>query len=285
MPTERPIGRLSILGLGLMGGSLARAVSALEVAERVTGWSPESTERDAALTTGAVGFAAASWRQAVSDADLVVLAMPLQACVRLLRDVGDAAPAHATLTDLASLNAPLARVASQCGLDHRWVGGHPMAGGELSGFWASRADLFEGATVWISPASREPEAEARVRAVERMWAAVGGQPRRIEAREHDRMMALVSHLPQLTSNALAEALQGAGIDRARLGPGGRDMTRLSGSSPEMWGELLQHASPELIAGLRMLGDAAVRLADALEAGDVGSVTALMRRTKAWKGRG
>ncbi len=265
-----------------MGGSLARAVSGLEVAERVTGWSPESTERDAALTTGAVGFAAASWRQAVSDADLVVLAMPLQACVRLLREVGDAAPSHATLTDVASLKAPLERVARRTGLSGRWVGAHPMAGAETSGFWASRADLYEGATIWIAPGSEEPGAEARVRAVERMWSAVGGVPRRMEADAHDALMASASHLPQLVANALASALAGAGVDPVRLGPGGRDMTRLAGSAPEMWAELLRHAAPELISGLRSVGETTARIADALEKGDVDSVAELMRRTRAWR---
>ncbi|MDX1495621.1 MAG: prephenate dehydrogenase/arogenate dehydrogenase family protein, partial [Longimicrobiales bacterium] len=148
-PSEGPLGRVAVLGLGLMGGSLARGVSMLGLARRVTGWSPRSTERDAALTAGAVTLAAADWSEAVSDADLVVLAVPLGPAVELVQEVRDAIPASATLTDVVSLKAPVEAAVRRSGLEDQWVGSHPMVGGEASGFWASRSDLYQGATVWV----------------------------------------------------------------------------------------------------------------------------------------
>ena len=281
MQPEKPVGRMAVLGLGVMGGSLARAVSSLGVAERVVGWSPESTERDAALTTGAVSLAAASWREAVSDADLVVLAVPPRAAVELAAALGDQMPAHATLTDVTSLKQPLERAAADAGLAERFVGAHPMAGAETSGFWASRGDLYEAATVWVVPGGA---AESRIASVERLWSAVGARARRIEAGKHDSLMAVASHLPQLTSNALAHVIEGAGVSWTDLGPGGQDMTRLAASSAEMWTDLLRFASPELISGLRALGSAAQAIADDLKSGEVDGIERLMRSTKAWKGR-
>jgi prephenate dehydrogenase len=278
-PAERPLGRVAILGLGLMGGSVARAVSGLDLAERVVGWSPESTERDAALTTGAVTFAAGRWHEAVADADLVILAAPLEATRRLLGELAEAAPAAATLTDVASLKAPVARVAEEVGLTERWVGSHPMAGAETSGFWASRADLFQGARVWTVHRGAEPEHR---RTVERLWTGLGATPRDIAAEEHDRLMASASHLPQLLANALAEVLERAGVSPEQLGPGGRDMTRLAGSDPRMWGDLLAHASPALAGGLRGVAQAAQRLADLVEGGDVEGIERVMRRSRAWR---
>lgn len=278
---ERPLGRVAVLGLGLIGGSLARAITGLDLAERVTGWSPQSTERDAALTSGALAFAASDWRHAVSDAHLVLIAAPLRATCRLLADLNGVMSDDATVSDVAGLKVPVAEAASEAGLASMWVGSHPMAGGERSGFWASRADLFENARVWTVALEAPPE---RVALVERLWSAIGATPQAIGAEEHDRLMALVSHLPQLLANALADVQEQQGIRAAQLGPGGEDMTRLAESNPEVWIELLEHAGPTLPGGLRGVARSADRLADLLEAGDLESVARVMSRTRAWKQR-
>lgn len=276
---ERPIGRVSILGLGLMGGSLARAITALEIADRVTGWSPRSTERDAALTAGAVGFASADWRQAVGDADLVILAVPLGPAVEMLPEIVAATPSTTTLSDVVSLKQPLAEVAGSAAAAERWVGAHPMVGGAASGFWASRADLYQGARVWLVPGGASESHRSRV---EGLWQAVGATTAEVGAEEHDRGMALASHLPQLVSNALAAVLADEGVAPSDLGPGGRDMTRLSSSSPTMWLDLFAHAGPDLVRGLRAVGREADRLADYVETLDLAELSSVMRRTAMWK---
>lgn len=280
-PADRPLGRLAVLGLGLMGGSLARGVSSLELADRVTGWSPRSTERDAALTARAVTLAAADWREAVADADVVVLAIPLDPAVELLDALGEATPKRATLTDVVSLKAPLEAAARRAGLADRWVGCHPMTGGESSGFWASRADLYRGARVWTVPGGASAE---HLRRVERLWRGLGAETDVIDADEHDRLMALASHLPQLVSNALAGVLGEKEIDVDELGPGGRDMTRLAASSPDVWLDLLARSSPELVDGLRAMGRELTRMADLVETLDLAALQALMRRTRIWAER-
>ncbi len=280
IPSERPLGRVAVLGLGVMGGSIARAITGLGVAERVTGWAPESTERDAALTARAITFAAAEWESAVADADLVVVAVPLRATVQLLEAMPEHIGEDAVVTDVASLKVPVAEAVERRGLAGRWVGSHPMAGSESSGFWASRSDLFEGARVWTVAGGAS---EHSVQATRRLWTTVGARPRRIEAADHDRLMALASHLPQLSANALAVVLEQAGIAPGQLGPGGTDATRLAGSSPDMWVDLLEHASPTLIGGLRSMGYTLERLAELLERGDLDAVDRLMRQTRTWKG--
>jgi prephenate dehydrogenase len=282
MPTDPPLGRLAVLGLGIMGGSLARAVSSLGLAKAVTGWSPEATERDAALTAGAVSAAPATWREAISGADLVVLAAPLQGCLALLAALPEGLEPDATVTDVTSLKLPVAEAARAAGLEDRWIGSHPMTGSESSGFWASRAELYEGATVWITSADGSQARGAHRQVVERLWASLGGRPRSIGAAEHDRLMALASHLPQLASNALARTLERSDIDPSALGPGGRDMTRLASSSPEMWTDLLRHADPAVVEGLRSLAREADALADLVESGAIEQIGRIMHDTRAWR---
>ena len=287
MPTERPLGRLAVLGLGVMGGSLARAVSSLGLAEEIRGWSPDETEREAARTAGALTSAPGGWREAVSGADLVVLAAPLQGCVSLLGALPEVLPPGATVTDVASLKRPMAEAAIRAGLADRWIGSHPMAGAASSGFRASRAGLYEGATVWLAAAESESESGAGgepARTVERLWSSVGGTPRWIEAAEHDRLMALASHLPQLTANALARTLERSAVDRSALGPGGRDMTRLAGSGAAMWTDLLRYADPALVAGLRSLARDVDDLADLVESGALERLATIMNETRAWTSR-
>ncbi len=274
-----PFDRVAILGLGVMGGSLARALSALDDGPAVVGWSPDEEEREAALAAGAVIAAPSVRADVFADADLVVLATPLRVSCGFMQEIAEQAVTTATISDVVSLKAPLAEAARTAGLVERWVGSHPMAGREASGFAASTADLFVDTRVWTVA---DDSARARIDDVHRLWEAVGAKPEHVDAREHDRVMALVSHLPQLTSNALAGVLADSGIAPSQLGPGARDMTRLGESSSAMWRDLLEHAPPELARGLRALAESSERLADLLESGDVDSIAATMSRTARWR---
>jgi prephenate dehydrogenase len=115
-----------------------------------------------------------------------------------------------------------------------------------------------------------------------MWEAVGAVPRETEAAVHDRLMLKVSHVPQVTANALATLLAEAGVGQAQLGPGARDMTRLAASSPEMWMDLFRLAGAELPRTVRALGAELERLASTLDRGDMHEMEAIMRRTQAWR---
>jgi prephenate dehydrogenase len=276
---ERPFGSVGILGLGVMGGSLARALAELPERPRVTGWSPKAAEREAARRAGVVHAAPETWREAVADIELLVLAVPLRASCDLLPEIVAATAPTATLSDVASLKAPLMRAVAAAKAESRWVGAHPMAGSEASGFGASSSSLYRGARVWTVAS---PAAQERVRRVHAFWRSLGARPAEIDAEEHDRLMSLASHLPQLTANALATVMMKAGIRPDQLGPGGLDTTRLAASSADLWKDLLAHAAPDLIRGLRELSGAAGRIADMLDRGDVEGVADMMRSTRAWR---
>jgi prephenate dehydrogenase len=271
---------VAVLGLGVMGGSLVRALTEASPRVHRVGWSPSLGERHLALEAGAVDDAPAAWEEAVEEADVVVLALPLEACVGMLAELEGIVPDRATVTDVASLKVPLAHAAARSGLNARWVGAHPMTGSEGTGFEHSDAGLFRGARVWVVAGDAAREHIERVRA---LWRSVGADPADIDGAAHDRLMAWASHLPQLISNALAAELARRGIDPDRLGPGGRDMTRLAGSSPAMWGDLLRHAPEGLPDGLRGVAALLGEMASAVERGDVDALTRRMAETRAWGG--
>ncbi len=271
--------RVAVLGLGLMGGSLVRALARLPDRPFVTGWSPDPAEGEAAHASGALTDAAGSVADAVRGADLVVLATPLGAACSLVGSLAASLRADAVLTDVVSLKGPVADAVRRSGLTGRWVGTHPMCGGEASGFAATRPELYEGAPVWIVPGGAP---EALVAGVEAFWRMLGAEPVRTDAAAHDQLMVVVSHLPQLTANVLARVLADAGVTPDALGPGGRDMTRLAGSSPAMWRELIAHAPGSLPTRLREVAEGARALADRIERGDMDAVEAGMAATRRWR---
>jgi prephenate dehydrogenase len=271
---------VGIIGLGLMGGSLARALTGLPEAPEVVAWSRGQDDLERAREEGVIDHAAERAEEVAEAAALLVYAVPLGAILDMIEAHQAIWPPDAFITDVASLKAPLVQRVRAVGAAERFVGSHPMTGGEASGFGASRADLYRGVPVWITEDTGHPSVRI---AVESLWTTLGARTRIVSADAHDRRMVWVSHLPQLTANALALVLDGENISRGDLGPGGRDMTRLAASSPAVWIDLLRAAGPEVVGALEALVGALHTLTDDLRGGRAADVTALMEATRRWHG--
>lgn len=230
-PRRRPT--VAVVGLGLIGGSLARALS--RAGYPVIGVDRPVVARRA-RASGAVARTVASVDVAAGLSDLLVLAAPPVANLRLLRGLARSRP-ELVVTDVGSVKGPICREADRLGV--AFVGGHPMAGTEGSGFDASSASLFRGRS-WILCPGRRASARA-VAAVRRLARDAGARPVRMSPAEHDRTMAFLSHLPQIVSWALVDAARADPVARRRLsaaGPGFAGMTRLAASPPALWREIL-----------------------------------------------
>jgi prephenate dehydrogenase len=225
--------RLAIVGFGLIGGSIARALAARDAGRwYVTAWSRSNAGARAALADGVIDAVAPSAAAAVAESELVLLAASPLANLDLVARLGPTvAREAATLSDVTSAQVAISRAAAAVpGLHH--VGGHPMAGLEASGYDAARADLFAGRP-WIVTAgvSSRPEDVERVRT---LALACGARPVELGADDHDRLVAAVSHLPMLVAAALAEAVTSSEDwpQAADLSAGGwRDATRLARGDP------------------------------------------------------
>lgn len=244
MPAGFP--EVAVVGLGLVGGSLARALTARGY--RVIGVDRQSVRR-AARRAGAVAATAGAVER-VANADVVVLAAPPSANRTLLRRLARVARPDLVITDVGSVKGPIVRDAGRLGL-RAFVGGHAMAGSERRGFGASSVDLFRDAAWWLVPAS-----DGRAtRAVRTLVRAVGARPRTIDAAAHDRVVAFLSHVPQLTSWALLENARADPVARRFLssaGPGFQDMTRLAHSPRDLWREILHENQAEVERALGVL---------------------------------
>ncbi len=280
---SRPFSKIGIVGLGLMGGSLARALRRLPETPSVVALSNDAVELKKALDLGIVDRTENDPGAFLEGLDLVVYCTPLNATLALLSHHEGLLGPTTAITDVVSLKVPVVEQAQALGLQGRFVGSHPLCGGEGSGFDASREDLYSGSKVWVVPGEAD---STIVGFIEDFWRSLGSKAVSIEAAAHDTLMAVVSHLPQLTANALALTLEDLEVFRTDLGPGGTDMTRLAGSSADVWTDLFEHAPAALNDALVTFEGRLAEIRTLVEAGKGEDLRDLMQKTRAWsKGDG
>lgn len=239
------LGRVVIVGLGLIGGSVVKAlrergepmVSGIDHGDVLA---LANDFIDAGAEPGSNEAA-----ELLASAGLVVLAAPSRIILAHLEATLDALAPSAVLTDTASVKRAIVERASSHPRAARFVPGHPMAGREIGGFEASRADLFEGAPWFLLDAGADEEASA---CVHRLVLTLGARPLRTTAEEHDRAMAIVSHLPHLAASALAELAVDEGV-LPYAGPGFRDTTRIAGGPDAIWRDIFAENRDALIDAL------------------------------------
>lgn len=230
------LGTVAILGPGLIGGSLALALAERGLTRRLMIYARSPRALDEIRTAGVDAELTANPSEAVRDADVVILCVPIDAMAGLVNEIRDALKPTALVTDVGSVKGSVERDLAPL-LENRalWIGSHPMAGSEQGGFVAARADLFEGAAVILTP-TRHTQVEAERRA-EDLWTALGARLTTMSPEKHDQIVAAISHIPHLMAAALVNhAVNCADIELA--GGGFRDTTRVASGSPELWTEIL-----------------------------------------------
>jgi prephenate dehydrogenase len=263
------LSRLAVIGTGLIGASVGLAAKRSGV-EQVAGFDPDPEALRVALERGAVDLAASSLAEAVAGAQLVVVAAPVADLPASVGEVLGLVDKTCTVTDVGSTKSAVFAAGAE---DNRFVGGHPVCGSEAHGPEYARADLFEGATWFLTPhAGTDPD---DYRLLHGFVSSLGAHPVAIDATAHDRLVALTSHLPHALSNLLVNQAGAARIEGheplASAGGSLRDMTRVAGANPRIWVDIfLENADPlrEALAEHRRMIE---QLEMALEAGDASFV--------------
>ncbi len=271
--------RLGIIGLGAIGGSLARQAKRAGV-PKVLGWSPLSSERAAAASQGALDDAPATAREVAHAVDLLVLAAPPAANLDLLASLAPHLQNGALVTDVGSVKRGIVAKAEALGLAARFAGSHPLAGTHRRGFEASRADLFTGAVVYVTATAG---GEGAAREIEHFWETVcGAHAVMVDAERHDAQLAVTSHVPQVVASVLGNYLARRAPPGAGLGPGARDTTRLAASDAALWTEILLLNRDVLLPALRALEEPLGEIERALEAGDATALKAWLATASDWR---
>ena len=270
-PAE-PFRRVAILGVGLIGGSFALALRQHLPQVHVIGFDREPVLLEA-RERGLIHEGVTDIRKAVSEANLVYIALPISTTIELLPQIARHAPAHALVTDAGSTKRAICRAAEKHFAEGvaTFLGGHPMAGKETHGLGEASADLFRGAKYVLigeDVAGAEFAAsETRVEAFVALLEAIGARTIWLDAETHDWAVAIVSHLPQMVAVALsgviAEETDESGLPEALAGPGVREMLRLAGSPYAMWRDIAFTNSDNLKRALDRLAQAIDQLRNQL----------------------
>jgi prephenate dehydrogenase len=253
--TTHLLSRVTILGTGLIGGSFALALRKHTKEMHITGWDRPETVKEAHSRGALDRFIFGDLAPALRDADLVYIALPISVTIDLLPEIARHAPLHALVTDACSTKLRISE--SAAGLfpadgGPLFLGGHPMAGRELSGIAHADAELFRNTTYALIGEGSAPR-EPRVAAFLKLLEKIGARPLWLGAQQHDYAVAVVSHLPQLAAIALGsflyDRLDENGLPITLAGPGLRDSLRLAGSPYSTWRDIVLTNQEYLSAAL------------------------------------
>jgi prephenate dehydrogenase len=226
--------RIAVIGVGLIGGSIGLAARG-RLGATVTGISRRRSALEVALERGAIDRAADTVAAAVADAEAVFVCVPVGLLPETVTEVLAAAPTECVVSDVGSTKRSVVTAID----DERFVGGHPLAGAETTGVEHARADLFDGATWYLTPTART--SGVLYERLHRLLHGLGARPAAIEADTHDAILAAVSHLPHVLANVLvtqaAGALAEGGERLPATGPSFRDATRVAGASSAIWNDI------------------------------------------------
>jgi len=274
--TMTPWNRVTIIGVGLIGGSLGLALKKAGLARMVVGVGHRTASLEEALARGAVDETTLDAAGGVRGSDLVVLATPVGTFREMAARIAPALAAGAIVIDVGSTKAQVVALLEKTVPEGcAFVGCHPVAGSEQRGAAHARADLFQGATCVVTPTARTPK-EALRRVIE-TWAQVGMTVRLLDAAVHDRLLAEVSHLPHVVASALVQAVSGE--SEPLVGPGWADTTRIAGSDPQLWRDILMSNAGEVASALERFQDTLAAFQAALGQGDAARIEALLAESK------
>lgn len=276
------IGRLTIIGVGLIGGSLARALKQAGAVREIVGCGRDEAELQKAVALGVIDRYELTPARAVSGADVVVLAVPLGAMESVMQELAAALAPHTVLTDVGSAKGSVVDAARKVFgvLPAGFVPGHPIAGTEKSGVEASFAELFRRRKVIITPL--ETSSEQAIGTVATMWSHTGAQVVEMSVQHHDHVLAATSHLPHVLAYALVDSL--ARLDETseifQFAAGGfRDFTRIASSDAQMWHDICLANRDEVLAMLELYQRELGSFTELLRAGDSSAILEIFSRAK------
>lgn len=281
------VNNVLIIGVGLIGGSLAKALKERGLAGNVAGYGRRQDQLLLGVKLGILDIAVTDLEQAITQADLIVLAVPTLTIKHYLPLIKKYRKSAAVVTDVASVKGEIANVVNEYfnELPSWFVPGHPIAGSEESGIAASDADLYIDHKVILTP--DENTDIAALKLVTNIWEAVGADVVSMSINEHDKVLAATSHLPHALAYTLVETLSGldANVDIFRFAAGGfRDFTRIASSHPVMWHDIMLANKSSIIDVMESFKVTLNKLEQAIKADDSETIMLMFENAKSARDR-
>jgi prephenate dehydrogenase len=271
--------QLTILGPGLLGGSIGLAARHRQVAGKVVVWARRPEAADEAYRHGAADEATTDLRRAVTGAELLVLATPIGVMQTLAEKIRPFTSPDCVVTDVGSVKYAVVNILT--GIFTKFVGSHPMAGSEQAGLEAARRDLFDGAACILTP--RPDTDSAAQKRVYDFWTKLGCQVRTLSPQEHDEIIARVSHLPHVVAAAVVNVVCSDGAHPLNfVGPGFKDFSRIASGPAEMWTEIALENRHEIGRALDQLIEELGKLRGALHNADAVELKTMLKRAKHYR---
>ncbi|MEO7414022.1 MAG: prephenate dehydrogenase/arogenate dehydrogenase family protein [Opitutaceae bacterium] len=276
------LSQLTILAPGLLGGSVARAARERAVAERIVLWSRRPEARLQLRQQTWCDVAAETPAEAVREASLIVIAAPVDQIVSLTQQIAPHLAAGAIVTDVGSVKGEICRLCHVAMGDRgHFVGAHPMAGSEKTGWENSTAELFTHRPCFVTPLAQTNASATET--VTRFWHSLGAEVVSVSPDQHDEIVAHVSHLPQVIASSLCAFLATKNPSWRNLSGGGlRDTTRIAGSDPALWRAIIEQNRDELLRSLGGFEDEIHQFRTALLNRDYLEIIARLERGRAYR---
>ncbi|MDD5064088.1 MAG: prephenate dehydrogenase/arogenate dehydrogenase family protein [Phycisphaerae bacterium] len=272
----RELRQITVLGLGLLGGSITLAVSRTFAGVKTVGYSHRSVTRRKARELAVATEIADDIRASVSDADLVILATPIGTFEKIFGEISDVLPEGCIVTDVGSTKAlPHQWAAKKLPETVHYVGSHPIAGSEQSGVEFARDDLFER-SICILTTTNKTNRQA-VRTLKRFWSKLGCSVKLMSPAEHDRILANVSHLPHITAAALINASNVKELPFS--GKGFMDMSRIASSPTDIWADVLVTNAKNVTRSIDKITAELGKLKKAIKSGDKKQIEKLLKTAR------
>ena len=272
--------KVALIGCGLMGGSFALAARRAGWAPHIVGYSASASSRQKALSMGVIDLAVDSMAEAVTDADLVLLAVPVKATEACFKAIAPALSSNALLMDVGSTKSDIVAAALATLGDKLpcFVPVHPIAGKEVAGVEHSDADLYQDRALIVTPMPNS--GSMQVQLAKQIWKSLGSYITELTPAAHDAAFAAVSHLPHVLSYAIIRGIfqQHNGPDLIALGgPGFRDFSRIAASDPVVWRDILSTNREQVLLQIRHFKDALNDFEQAIQANDPQALEEMIRQ--------
>ncbi len=281
----QPFEAIAIVGLGLIGGSVARDVRRLGLARQILGYDNNEEYHKEIKSGELADYLSDAPDKKLAQAELVLLAVPVKSFKEVLPVILPNISSTAILTDTGSVKSPLLKM--MCSPEYkkiRFVGGHPIAGSEHFGPAAAQQNLFSGKRCILTPG--EKTGKDWIGIVRRFWESLGAKVSEMDAESHDQMFASVSHLPHLLAYACIQAISNTDTQEAlgHSGAGLKDFSRIASSSPEMWADIFLQNQQPLLQRVEALSTCIRQIGEAIRQNDKQRLVELLAQAKASKDR-